>query len=94
MASLHRIEFIRNDAAGGEPLRTITDISISPETAKRRALALWPEMQRKGATNFVIRNAAGAEIYRWKGRFAGKTVHETGGRVRVYGLLRMRRLKL
>jgi hypothetical protein len=94
--AIHRIEFIRDDAASRGLLRTVTDISISPETTKRRALALWPEMRRKGATTFLIRNADGAEIYRWKSqaRFIGKMVHEMGGRARAYGMLRTRKLKL
>jgi hypothetical protein len=90
MATLHRIEFFGDGVAAGGPLRTVTDISISPETTKLRALALWPEMQRKGAITFLIRNANGTVIYRWnsQARFASRTVHEMGGRARVFGSLR------
>jgi hypothetical protein len=95
MALLRHIEFVRTDKASSEPVpvRTITDVSISPETARDRALALLPEMQWWGATTFVIRNVgrAGVNGGRSETRITGKAIHETGGRVRAFALLGGRR---
>ena len=95
MAVLRHIEFVRTEKASSAPVpvRIITDISISPETARDRALALLPEMQRRGATTFVIRNVGEAEAYggRSETRTTGKARHESGGRARAFALLSGRR---
>ena len=97
MPGFFHIVFLKEANSSGEPLsmRTITDVSICLETAKLRALALLPEMRKKGAITFVIRNSDGTDIYRWRPEAKiAKTRHETGGRARAYPLLRQGKRKV
>jgi len=46
--------------------RTITDMSINLQTAKRRAVKLLADMRQLGATAFVINRGDGTQLYRWR----------------------------
>jgi hypothetical protein len=63
-----RIDFIHEEKSQARPVivRTITDVSINLQTAKRRALKLLADMRQLGATAFVINRGDGTQLYRWR----------------------------
>ena len=63
-----RIDFIREEKTHSGPVivRTITEVSINLQTAKRRALELLADMRQLGATAFVINKSDGTELYHWR----------------------------
>ena len=62
------IDFIREEKNESSLVivRTITDVSINVQTAKRRALELFVDMRQLGATAFVINKGDGTQLYRWR----------------------------